>query len=101
MPAILKLSRRGVGVELRRGTFEIELDGKPVGTITWHQEAEIPIEPGRHSVQLRAGRLASRSQVFEAREGSVVSFRCHGAMVWPRYVASLLKPDLAISLKRE
>jgi hypothetical protein len=28
-------------------------------------------------------------------------FRVHGAMVWPRWVVSMLKPDLAISLKRE
>jgi len=31
----------------------------------------------------------------------VVTFRCHGAMLWPRYVASLAKPDLAIPLTRE
>jgi hypothetical protein len=33
--------------------------------------------------------------------GEVVNFRGHGAMVWPRYVVSIVKPDLAISLKRE
>jgi hypothetical protein len=31
----------------------------------------------------------------------MVMFRVHGAMVWPRWVVSMLKPDLAISLKRE
>jgi hypothetical protein len=34
-------------------------------------------------------------------DGQVASFRCHGAMVWPRWVASFVKPDLAISLVRE
>jgi hypothetical protein len=33
--------------------------------------------------------------------GEVVNFRTHGAMIWPRYVASIIKRDLAISLKRE
>jgi len=28
-------------------------------------------------------------------------FRVHGAMLWARWVVSMLKPDLAISLKRE
>jgi len=27
--------------------------------------------------------------------------RCHGAMMWPRYVLSIFKPDLGISLKQE
>jgi hypothetical protein len=35
------------------------------------------------------------------RDESVVSFRCHGAMMWPRWVASAMKPDLAISVSRE
>jgi hypothetical protein len=33
--------------------------------------------------------------------GNRSDFRTHGAMVWPRYVASIIKPDLAISFKRE
>lgn len=59
MPATLRLTREGTGIELRRGLFEILVDGQ------------------------------------------TVSFRCHGAMVWPRWLASFVKPDLAISLNRE
>jgi hypothetical protein len=88
-------------MELRRGTFDVEVDGERVGSIEWHGEAEIPLEPGLHSLRLRAGRFSSRPHTFDARNESIVSFRCHGAMVWPRYVASVFKPDLAISLKRE
>jgi hypothetical protein len=32
-------------------------------------------------------------------DGDVASFRCHGAMIWPTYLVSFLKPDLAISLR--
>jgi hypothetical protein len=46
-------------------------------------------------------RHASQDHSFDANDGEVVNFRTHGAMVWPRYVASIVKPDLAISLKRE
>jgi hypothetical protein len=38
---------------------------------------------------------------FDAADGDVVSFRCHGARIWPLYVASIVVPNLAIALKRE
>lgn len=101
MSATLRLIREGVGMELRRGTFEIHLDGEGVGSIDWHDTKEISVEPGHHTLQLRRGRYRSRPHSFDVREESVVSFRCHGAMMWPRWVASALKPDLAISLSQK
>ena len=101
MSATLTLKRQGVGIELRRGRFEIALDGSNIGTIDWHQTVELPVKPGRHSLQIRAGRHSSRAETFEVADGDNFNFRCHGAMVWPRYVASILKPDLGISLKHE
>jgi hypothetical protein len=97
----LTLKREGVGMELRRGRFEIVLDGRGAGEIEWHQTVEVPLEPGQHTLQLKAGRYSSRAARFEAADGEGVNFRCHGAMVWPRYVASILAPNLGISLKRE
>jgi hypothetical protein len=99
--ATLRLTREGVGIELMRGQFEILVDGKSAGPVKYGETVETPIEPGRHTLRLRAGRYSSREYSFDAADGGTVSFRCHGAMVWPRYVASLVKPDLAISLKRE
>jgi hypothetical protein len=98
--ATLRLTREGVGIELRRGEFEISLDGKGAGSIKWGETVETPLEPGHHTLRLRVGRYSSRDCSFDAADGEVVSFRCHGAMVWPRFVASLVKPDLGISLKR-
>jgi hypothetical protein len=43
--------------------------------------------------------LTTRS--FDVSDGDTANFRCHGANIWPRFVASLVKPDLAISLRRE
>ena len=34
-------------------------------------------------------------------DGETANFHWHGANIWPRFVASLVKPDLAISLRRE
>jgi hypothetical protein len=99
--ATLRLTREGVGIELRRGTFHIEVDGKDVGPIEWHETIEVPVEPGHHALRIRAGRYSSLDHSFDVADGGVVSFRCHGAMVWPRYVASIVKPDLAISVKGE
>jgi hypothetical protein len=99
--ATLKVTRQGFGMELRRGTFGIWVDGKNAGSIEWHETTEVPVEPGRHTLRIRAGRYSSLEQSFDVADGGVASFRCHGAMVWPRYVASIVKPDIAISLKRE
>lgn len=99
MPATLRLVREGVGIELRRGSFQILVDGKDVGSLEPHGTFEAPIEAGPHTLCVRAGRYSSRDLPFDVVDGAVVGFRCHGAMIWPRYVASIVKPDLAISLK--
>ena len=101
MSATLRLTREGVGIELVRGQVEISVDGKGVGSLKYGETIDAPLEPGRHTLRLRAGRYSSREYSFDAADGEVVSFRCHGAMLWPRYVASLVNPGLGISLKRE
>jgi hypothetical protein len=99
--ATLRLTREGAGIELMRGQFEVSVDGMRVGSAKYGETVETTLEPGRHALRIRKGRYSSRELSFDATDGKVVSFRCHGAMVWPRYVASLIKPDLAIALKRE
>lgn len=101
MSATLNLTREGIGTELRRGTFTVVVDGRSVGSIEPHNTLEVPVEPARHTLRIQAGRYSSRVHSFEAADGEVVTFRLHGAMMWPRYVASIVKPDLAISLRRE
>jgi hypothetical protein len=101
MSATLKLTREHAGIELRRGTFVIELDGTSVGSIARHQIVETAVEPGHHTVRIRKGRYSSQEHSFDVVDGEVVNFRTHGAMVWPIYVASIIKPDIAIALKRE
>lgn len=101
MSATLKLTREGVGIELRRGTFDVLVDGNHAGPIEQHNTLEVPIDPGHHTIRIRAGRYSSPEHDFEASDGETITFRLHGAMMWPRYVASILKPDLAISLRRQ
>ena len=101
MSATLRLTRKGTGIELRRAPFEIRVDGITVGSITRKEEVDTPLQPGHHSLRMQSGRYSSQDHSFDVNDGAVINFRTHGAMVWPRYVASILKPDLAISLKRD
>jgi hypothetical protein len=98
--ATLRMTREGVGIELRRGSFDVTVDGESVGFLDYGKTLEAPIEPGRHTLRVRAGRYSSTTRAFDARDGQVVNFRCHGAMVWPRWLASFVKPNLAISVHR-
>jgi len=102
MAATLKLTREvPFGIELRRGRFEIFLNQRNVGSLDRQETVETSIEPGHHTLGIRAGRYSSREHSFDIADGEVVTFRCHGALIWPTYVASFVKPDLAISLKPE
>lgn len=97
--ATLKLTRHGdFAFELRRGPFEIEVDGRVVGSIGYNESFETRVDPGQHTVQVKKGRYSSQQHTFDAARGDVVSFRCHGAMLWPRFVASFLVPSLGIAL---
>lgn len=99
MPGTLRLIREGSGIELRRGTFDVTLGDEVVATINRGDMIEAPLAPTRHTLRIRRGRYSSRPRTFESQDGEVVRFRCHGAMMWPRYVASISRPDLAISLR--
>lgn len=100
--ATLRLTRETpFAFELRRGLFEISVDGHSAGSLKYEETVETPLEPGHHTLQIRAGRYSSRNDSFDATDGEVVNFYCHGAMVWPTYLASFVKPDLGISLKRD
>ncbi len=62
---------------------------------------EIPVEPGRHTLQVRNGRNSSRTQTFDAAEGETVAFRCTGKRILPIFLASFVVPSLALSVRRE
>ncbi len=101
MTATLQLLREGLAMELRRGPFVVLLDGNNIGSIEMRHTIEVPIEPGHHVLQVRAGRYGSKHCPFDAADGQLAKFRCSGSRVWPVYVASVLKPDLALTLKSD
>lgn len=100
MAATLRLTHRAIGVEVRRGTYDVVVDGQRVGSLEMNDTIEIPIEPGRHTLQVRQGRNSSRTQTFDAAEGQTVAFRCTGKSFLPIFLASFVVPSLAIRLRR-
>ena len=101
MPATLRLTRKTFGIELRRGRFEILVDGRDIGSIDYGDTVEEPVEPGHHTLRIRAGRYSSRAHSFDVTDGEAVSFRCSGANIWPLWLVSFVVPDLGIWLRRE
>lgn len=101
MSATLRLMREGIGIELWRGRYDVMVDDRNVGSLELHDSIEEPVDPGHHTLRVERGRYTSPVRDFDVSDGQSVTFRCHGANLWPRWVASLVKPDLAISLRRE
>ena len=101
MPATLKLTHGTIGVEIRRGTYDVVVDGKPAGSVELNETIDIPLEPGRHTLHVRNGRNSSRTKTFEVAEGEIASFRCSGKSILPIFLLSFVVPSLALSLRRE
>ena len=101
MSATLKLTHKAIGVEVRRGTFDVVVDGESVGSVEMNDTIEIPIEPGHHTLQVRNGRNSSRTKTVDVGEGEIASFRCGGKRILPIFLLSFLVPSLALSLHRE
>ena len=101
MSATLQVTHRAIGVEVRRGTFDVVVDGERIGSLELNDTVEIPVEPGRHTLQVRNGRNSSQTRTFDAAEGEVVSFRCSGKRILPLFLVSFVVPSLALSLHRD
>ena len=101
MTATLKLTHKAIGVEVRRGPYEIVVDGEQSGSLKMNDTIDIPVEPGRHSLKIRSGRKSSRTQTVEVADGQTVAFRCTGKSFLPIFLISFLVPSLALRLRRE
>jgi hypothetical protein len=101
MPATLKITHKAIGFEVRRGTYDILIDDQCAGSLDMNDTIQIPVEPGRHTLQVRSGRNSSRTQSFDAAESEIVAFRCTGKSLLPIFLASFVIPSLALQLRRE
>jgi len=101
MCATLRLTHKTIGVEVRRGTYDVLVDGKHAGSLELNETVDLPVEPGRHTVQVRSGRNSSRTKAFDVAADEIASFRCSGKSILPIFLLSFVVPSLALSLKRD
>ena len=100
MVATLELTHKSIGVEIRRGTYDIVVDGLHAESLEMNDSIEIPIEAGRHTLKVRSGRMSSRTRTFDVADNQTVAFRCTGKSPLPIFLASFLFPSLALQLRR-
>lgn len=88
-------------MEVRRGPYDVVVDGERVGAVDLNDTFETPVAPGHHTLQVRSGRNSSRTRTFDATEGEIIAFRCTGKSILPIFLASFVVPSLALSLIRQ
>ena len=100
MSATLKLTHKAIGAEVWGQPYEVVVDGEQIGSVEMNGTIELPVDPGRHTLQVRSGRKSSSTETFDAAEGDIVSFRCTGKRFLPVFLASFIVPRLALKLIR-
>jgi hypothetical protein len=101
MHPTLKLTHKALGAEVRRAPYDVVVDGERVGSVEMNDTIEIPVEPGRHTLQVRDRRKSSNIEVFDASENAIVAFRCTGKRFLPIFLLSFIVPRLALKLVRD
>ena len=96
----LKVIHSAIGAEVRRAPYDVLVDGQLVASVEMNDAVEIPVEPGRHSLQVRSGRDRSGREDFEIAEGQVVEYRATGKRFLPLFLASFVFRGLALVLER-
>jgi hypothetical protein len=99
--ATLQLTHKAIGAEVRRGSYDVVLDGERVGAVDMNETFETSIGAGRHTLQVRDGRSSSRTKTFDAADGDTVAFRCTGKSILPIFLLSFVVPSLRLSLVRK
>jgi hypothetical protein len=99
--ATLRVTHSAIGAEVRRGTYDVLVDGERVGSVEMNDSLEIPVVAGRHSLQVRSGRDRSGTEDFDVAEGEIVAYRATGKRFLPLFLASFVLRGLALVLTRE
>ena len=59
MSATLKLTHKAIGAEVRRDSYDVVVDDQRIGSVKMNDTIEIPIDLGRHTLQVRDGRKSA------------------------------------------
>jgi hypothetical protein len=101
MSATLTVAHKAIGAEVRRGAYDVVVDGERVGSVEMNETLETSIDPGIHTLQVRSGRNRSRTKTFDAADGETLVYRCTGKNILPIFLLSFVVPSLALTLRRE
>ena len=99
MPATLKLTHKAIGAEVRRGTYDVVVDGERVGRNEPH-DRDTTRAWTSHPASSQWTKLEQHS-TFDAAEEEIVAFRCTGKRLLPIFLASFAVPGLALKLVRD
>jgi hypothetical protein len=68
-------------------SYQVRIDGVPVGKIAQGETKDFPVSPGEHRLRLTLDRFwTSREAALQLREGERADFTCHA----PWVIATLL-----------
>lgn len=98
MTAILKVSHRAIGAEVRRKPYTVEVDDKTVGSVDMNATLETSVGAGTHTLRIREGRKSSKAQTVEFVDGQTVSFRATGKRFVVLFLLSFIFPKLGLVL---
>ena len=101
MPATLKLTHKAIGAEVRRGPYDVVVDGERVGSVEMNQTIEIPVEPGRHTLQVRGAHSTRLSPPGVALGPGQNASRKRAGRAWSsrRVRHALVRPSGMLSRK--
>jgi hypothetical protein len=102
MNATLRIERTmPMAVGDRKKSWQVLLDGNPIGQVSRRDSLETAIEPGPHTLRLTStGSRRSPERSFTARDESMVEFACHVQPIWPLLLMALVDPNRWIALKQ-
>ena len=74
--AMIRLTRKAVGLRDRARSYKVELNGEVIGKIRSGESADFIVEPGHHRLRIKADWTGSQILSFDIQKGEVVCFEC-------------------------
>jgi hypothetical protein len=98
--SIIRLHRKQGFYRDSLRSYQVRIDGSPVGRITPGETEDFSVPPGRHWVRLTLDRIwTSREAVLEIHADEVAEFTCRpSASAIPSLVLGLVRPHRYIRL---
>jgi len=91
MVATLRLTHKSIGVEVRRGPYDIVVDGQRAGSLDMNDTIEIPIASGGHTLQVAVVEIPAEFRPSTPPKAKP-SLPMHRKSFLPIFLASFVVP---------